>query len=62
MGKGRNGADPFVIVLAVARDGVVVTEEYEGSLASPKIPVVCEALAMRCMTTAEFVQDQEGTF
>src|SRR5205823_12159450 len=45
MGKGRNGADPFVIALAVARDGVVVTEEYRGSLASPKIPVVCEALA-----------------
>jgi hypothetical protein len=40
----------------------VVTEEYKGSLASPKIPVVCEALAVRCMTTVEFVQDQEWTF
>jgi len=58
MGKGRNGADPFVIALAVARDGVVVTEEYTGTVASPKIPVVGEALAVRCMTTAEFVQDQ----
>jgi len=62
MGKGRNGADPFVIALAVARDGVVVTEEYKGSLASPKIPVVCEALGVRCITTVEFVQDQGWTF
>ncbi len=62
MGKGRNGADPFVIALAVARDGVVVTEEYKGSLASPKIPVVCEALRVRCMTTVEFSQDQGWTF
>jgi len=62
MGKGRNGADPFVIALAVARDGVVVTEEYTGTLASPEIPVVCEALAVRCMTTVEFVQDQGWTF
>ena len=62
MGKGRNGADPFVIALAVARDGVVVTEEYKGSLASPKIPVVCEALGVRCMTTVEFIQDQGWTF
>jgi hypothetical protein len=62
MGKGRNGADPFVIALAVARDGVVVTEEYTGTLASPKIPVVCEALAVRCLTTVEFVQGQGWTF
>jgi NAD(P)H-hydrate repair Nnr-like enzyme with NAD(P)H-hydrate epimerase domain len=62
MGKGRNGADPFVIALAVARDGVVVTEEYKGSLASPKIPVVREALRVRCMTTVEFIQDQGWTF
>jgi hypothetical protein len=41
----------LVIALAVARDGVVVTGEDKGSLASPKIPVVCEALAVRCMTT-----------
>ena len=62
MGKGRNGADPFVIALAVARDGVVVTKEYTGTLASPKIPVVCEALAVRSLTTVEFVQDQGWTF
>jgi hypothetical protein len=62
MGKGRNGADPFVIALAVARDGVVVTEEYKGTLASPEIPVVCEAFAVRRLTTVEFVHDQGWTF
>ena len=62
MGKGRNGADPFVIALAVARDGVVVTEEYKGSLAKPKIPSVCEALGVRCLTTVEFIQEQGWTF
>jgi hypothetical protein len=40
----------------------VVTEEYKGSLANPKIPVVCEALGVRCMTTVEFIQDQGWTF
>lgn len=43
-GKGRNAADPFVIALALAREGVVVTEEHRGSLSKPKIPVVCDCL------------------
>lgn len=61
-GKGRNGADPFVIGLALARDGVVVTEETQGSLAKPKIPTVCEAMNVRCLTLVEFITEQRWTF
>lgn len=61
-GKGRNGADPFVIALAEARGGVVVTEENQGSLDKPKIPAVCEAMSVRCLTTVQFIQEQGWTF
>lgn len=61
-GKGRNGADPFVIALALARDGIVVTEEHRGSLAKPKIPVVCEALGVRSLTLVQFIAEQGWTF
>ncbi|CAM3727834.1 MULTISPECIES: DUF4411 family protein [Isoptericola] len=60
--KGRNGADPFVIGLAVARDGVVVTQETQGSLAKPKIPSVCEAMNVRCLTLVEFITEQGWSF
>jgi Domain of unknown function (DUF4411) len=44
-GGGRNAADPFVIGLARAHGGVVVTEEtMSGNLSKPRIPDVCEAL------------------
>lgn len=61
-GKGRNGADPFVIALALARGGVVVTEEHRGSLARPKIPVVCDAMGVRCLTLVQFIAEQGWTF
>ncbi len=44
-GKGRNGADPFVVALARLHAGTVVTEEtMANNLTSPRIPDVCEAL------------------
>ena len=61
-GKGRNGADPFVIALALARDGVVVTEEHRGSITNPKIPVVCEAVGVRSLTLVQFITEQGWTF
>lgn len=61
-GKGRNGADPFVIALALARNGVVVTEERGGSLERPKIPTACHAMGVKCMTLVEFVAAQGWTF
>jgi Domain of unknown function (DUF4411) len=45
VGNQRNGADPFVIGLAVALGGTVVTEERQlGSPSRPRIPHVCEAM------------------
>jgi hypothetical protein len=50
--KGINGADPFVI--AMARDGgahwSVVADEHPGSLQNRKIPFVCNAEGVRCIT------------
>lgn len=62
-GGGRNEADPFVIALAIARDGVVMTEEtLSGSLDKPRIPNVCAALDIRCLSLVEFVREQNWTF
>jgi hypothetical protein len=50
--KGINGADPFVI--AMARDGgahwTVVADEHPGSPQNRKIPFVCNADHVRCIT------------
>ena len=53
-GGGRNAADPFFIGLAMARAGVVVTEEtMSGNLdTKPRIPDVCQALGCRGPTSS----------
>lgn len=62
-GGGRNAADPFVIALARARGGIVVTEETLSSNdAKPRIPNVCRALGVRCIGLVSFVRDQGWTF
>jgi hypothetical protein len=51
VGGRRNGADPFVIGLARARGGAVVTEETpSGRLEKPRIPDVCDALRIPWLT------------
>jgi hypothetical protein len=63
IGSGRSGADPFVIGLARARVGVVVTEEtLSGNLAKPRIPDVCDAMGVQRFNLIEFVQQQGWTF
>ncbi|MGH3940020.1 MAG: DUF4411 family protein, partial [Pseudonocardiaceae bacterium] len=52
VGKGgqRNLADSFVIGLARARGGIVVTQERRtNNLEKPKIPDVCAAMGVRCV-------------
>ncbi|MDT7619511.1 MAG: hypothetical protein QOF99_412 [Pseudonocardiales bacterium] len=64
-GKGgsRNLADPFVIGLAHARGGIVVTEEsMSGSLARPRIPDVCAAMNSQCVGLVGFIRKQGWTF
>jgi Domain of unknown function (DUF4411) len=62
-GNQRNGADPFVIALAMVYDGVVVTEEHAtNNLAKPHIPDVCQDLKVPCLSLVGFIQQQGWTF
>jgi Domain of unknown function (DUF4411) len=55
VGNQRNGADPFVIALAMTSGGAVVTEERQtGSLIRPRIPHVCESLGVPCINLVTF--------
>lgn len=63
IGSGRSGADPFVIALAMAHKGVVVTEETKSrNLIKPRIPDVCDAMKVRRLTLMGFVQEQGWVF
>jgi hypothetical protein len=59
--KGRSGADPFVIALALtARPAMtVVTEETPGK---SKIPDVCSASKIPCCGLADMIEKEEWTF
>ena len=58
--KGRNRADPFVIVVAKMRGATVVTGEgQDGSANRPKIPWVCRQLSVLCIRLADLI-DREG--
>jgi hypothetical protein len=62
-GGGRNAADPFVIGLARAHGGIVVTKETPTSnLERPRIPDVCGAVGIRCINLIGFIRDQGWTF
>jgi hypothetical protein len=62
-GGARNGADPFVIGLALARAGIVVTDEtFRGNLNKPRIPDVCKAIRVPCVNLVGFVQAQGWRF
>lgn len=60
MGAGsRNGADPFVIGLAIAKGGAVVTQELNSGGKNPRIPDVCKDLGVPCYSLPQFV-DMQG--
>ena len=62
--KGKSGADPMVISLALSHNPrlVVVTEEAFGSERSPRIPDVCGKRDLRCINMLQFIRDQEWKF
>ena len=61
-GRSRNGADPFVIGLARARGGTVVTQENRGKNANnPHVPDVCEWMGIPWLTLPQFVDNQGWT-
>jgi hypothetical protein len=60
--KGRSQADPFVIATAMERGAVVVTGEVMGTAERPRIPFVCQAEGVRCITFLEMIRELRLTF
>ena len=49
--------------LAMVKSGTVVTEEKPtGNIAKPRIPDVCDALGVHCLTPKEYIEAQGWTF
>ena len=62
-GANRNSADPFVVGLALARGGTVVTQETPAnSEKKPRIPDACRAVDVPWMTLPEFVDARGWRF
>ncbi|MBK8498053.1 MAG: DUF4411 family protein [Flavobacteriales bacterium] len=58
--KGRSLADPWVIAHAMTESAVVVTKEEKLTAANSdriKIPNVCEAMNVRCITDFEMLEE-----
>lgn len=59
--KGRGRADPFVIALAKVSGASVVTEERSAPT-KMKIPDVCAALDVRCISLLQLMRDEQWSF
>jgi hypothetical protein len=61
--KNRSMADPFVIATAICRSAVVVTgEPFTGKMDKPRIPDVCQAKKLRCITFLQMIRELKLTF
>ena len=62
--KGKSGADPFVISLALTYSPplTVVTEEGLGSEQNPRIPDVCRREGIRCSNVLDLIVEQGWQF
>ncbi len=62
--KGKSGADPMVIALAMSENPglCVVTEERGGSENKPKMPYVCDQVGIRCINLLQMIRDMEWRF
>lgn len=55
--KRKSGADPFIIAAAIITSGAVVTEEKpSGGPPKVKIPDVCQAYRVPCMTLLDLLR------
>lgn len=61
-GKNRSMADPWVIAQARESRAIVVTEEEGGSENKPKIPSVCQALGVECISLVKLIIREGWTF
>ena len=62
--KGISGADPFVIAMAKAEGAhwVVIADEHPGTLENRKIPFVCNAEKVRCITFQRMMIEEGWQF
>lgn len=60
--KGINGADPFVIAMAMDTGLVVVADEHPGSAENRKIPFVCNAEGVRCVIFQDLMRAEGWQF
>jgi hypothetical protein len=60
--RNRSGADPFVIAVAQIRSAIVVTGEAKGTPTRPRIPYVCDELAVPCMSFLEVIKSEGWSF
>ena len=60
--KGRSQADPFVIATAIEHRAVVVTGESMGTAERPRIPFVCQAEGIRCISFLDMIRELGLTF
>ncbi len=62
--KGKSGADPMVIALALSKNPslTVITEESFGSEKSPRIPFVCAQRDLRPINILRLFRDQAWKF
>ena len=63
LNRTSNQADPFVIALALQRNGIVVTEEkWTNSPKRTKIPNVCEAYDVQCIDLLNMIRELKWIF
>lgn len=62
--KGRSECDPFVIALARSFKSplCVISQEGPGKKNSPKIPDVCSAEGLQCMSLVDFIRAERWRF
>ena len=61
--RNRSIADPFVIAVAKVRKMAVVTgEKRKGNPARPKIPDVCAAYGIKCLSLLELMKSEGWKF
>jgi uncharacterized protein YacL len=60
--KNTNNADPFLVALAKIRNGIVVTDENAGTELKPKIPFVCNAYNIPCLSFHDLLRRLKITF
>jgi hypothetical protein len=60
--KGRSAGDPWVIALALVQGCTVVTEEKSAGLNNPRIPDVCTALGVPCISMLELIRLEKWSF